>query len=62
MTNRKCPDYQGILILQVSLYDKAIIKCVDCAGVFIFKCPAILYNRMVFYTSRNDKCPYKKTK
>ena len=22
-TNKKCPDYQGILIVQVSLYDKA---------------------------------------
>ena len=42
-TNKKCPDYQGVLIFQVSLYDKApfgtITKCVDYAGVFIFKCP-----------------------
>ena len=22
-TNKKCPDYQGVLIFQVSLYDKA---------------------------------------
>ena len=44
-TDKKCPDYQGVLIFQVmiNLYDKApfgtIIKCVDCAGVLIFKCP-----------------------
>ena len=42
-TNRKCPGYQGVLIFQVSLYDKApfgtITKCVDYAGVLIFKCP-----------------------
>ena len=35
--------YQGVLIFQVSLYDKApfgtITKCVDYAGVLIFKCP-----------------------
>ena len=40
-TNQKCPDYQGVLIFQVSLYDKApfgtITKCVDYAGVFIFQ-------------------------
>ena len=41
--NHKCPDYQGVLIFQVSLYDKAapfgtITKCVDSAGVLIFKC------------------------
>ena len=39
--NKKCPDYQGVLILQVSLYDKAplgtITKCVDYAGILIFK-------------------------
>ena len=38
--NQKCPDYQGVLIFQVSLYDKAapfgtITKCVDYAGVLI---------------------------
>ena len=42
-TNRKYPDYQGVLIFQVSLCDKApfgtITKCVDYAGVLIFKCP-----------------------
>ena len=42
-TVHKCPDYQGVLIFQVSLYDKAapfgtITKYVDYAGVFIFKC------------------------
>ena len=38
-----CPDYQGVLIFQTSLYDKALFgtltKCVDYAGVLIFKCP-----------------------
>ena len=42
-TNEKCPDYQGVLIFQVSLYDKApfgtITMCVDYAGVLIFKRP-----------------------
>ena len=42
-TNERCPDYQGILIFQVSLYDKAsfgtIARCPDYAGVHIFKCP-----------------------
>ena len=42
-TNPKCPDYQGVWIFRVSLYDKApfvtITKCVDYAGVLIFKCP-----------------------
>ena len=43
-TNHKGPDYQGVLIFQVNLYDKAapfetITKCVDYAGVLIFKCP-----------------------
>ena len=32
-TNQKCPDYQGVLIFQVSLYDKApfgtVTKCAD---------------------------------
>ena len=41
-TNHKCPDYQGVLIVQVSLYDKAapfgtITKCVDYAGVLIVR-------------------------
>ena len=38
-TNHKCPDYQGVLIFQVSLCDKAplgaITKYVDYAGVLI---------------------------
>ena len=42
-TNQKCPDYQGVLIFQVSLHEKAsfgtITKCVDYAGVLILKCP-----------------------
>ena len=42
-TNQRCPDYQGILIFQASLYDKApfgiIARCPDYAGVHIFKCP-----------------------
>ena len=42
-TNQRYPDYQGVLIFQVSLYDKApfgtIARCPDYAGVHIFKCP-----------------------
>ena len=42
-TSQRCPDYQGVLIFQVSLYDKApfgtIARCPDYAGVHIFKCP-----------------------
>ena len=42
-TKGACPDYQGVLIFQVSLYDKApfgtIARCPDYAGVHIFKCP-----------------------
>ena len=42
-TNQRCPDYQGVLIFQVSVYDKApfgtIARCPDYAGVHIFKCP-----------------------
>ena len=37
------PDYQGVLIFQVSLHDNVsfgtIARCVDYAGVHIFKCP-----------------------
>ena len=40
---KKCPDYQGVLIFQVILYDKVQFgtsaKCLDYAGVRIFKCP-----------------------
>ena len=39
----KCPDYQGVLIFQVSLCTKGYFgtstKCVDYAGVLILKCP-----------------------
>ena len=42
-TDKKCPDYQGVLIFQVILYDKeqfgTSTKCVDYAGVLILKCP-----------------------
>ena len=43
-TTHKCPDYQGVLIFQFSLYDRAasfgtITRRVDYAGVLIFKCP-----------------------
>ena len=47
-TNQRCPtikvsEYQGVLIFQVSLYDKApfgtIARRPDYAGVHIFKCP-----------------------
>ena len=40
---KKCPDYQGVLIFQIALYDRTpfgtITKCVDYAGILIFKCP-----------------------
>ena len=42
-TGKKCPDYQGVLIFQVILYEKVpfgtLTKCLDDAGVRIFKCP-----------------------
>ena len=42
-TEKKCPDYQGVLIVQVILYDKVQFetstKCLDYVGVLIFKCP-----------------------
>ena len=42
-TSLKCPDYQGVLIFQVSLHDNVSFgttaRCVDYAGVHIFKCP-----------------------
>ena len=38
-TTHKCPDYQGVLIFQVSLYDKSsfgtVTKSVDYGGVLI---------------------------
>ena len=42
-TSQKCPDYQGVLIFQVSLHDNVSFgttaRCMDYAGVHIFKCP-----------------------
>ena len=42
-TNKKCPDCSDVLIFQVILYDNAPFwtktKCMDYAGVLIFKCP-----------------------
>ena len=42
-TNHKCPDYQGVLIIQVCLHDKASFGTITthskCPGVLIFKCP-----------------------
>ena len=42
-TSQKCPDYQGVLIFQVSLHDNVSFgttaRCVDYAGIHIFKCP-----------------------
>ena len=39
-TNKMCPDYQGVLIFQVVLYEKVQFrKCPDHAGIQIFKCP-----------------------
>ena len=44
-TSQKCPDYQGVLIFQVSLHDNVSFgttaRCVDYAGVHIFKCPRL---------------------
>ena len=42
-TSQKCPDYQGVLIFQVSLHDnvsfRTTARCLDYAGVHIFKGP-----------------------
>ena len=42
-TSQKCPDYQDVLIFQVSLHDNVSFgttaRYVDYAGVHIFKCP-----------------------
>ena len=39
-TSKKCPDYQGVLVV---LYETepfwTLTKCLDYAGVHIFKCP-----------------------
>ena len=37
-TNKKCPDYQGDFPCQFISFG-TITKCVDYAGVLIFKCP-----------------------
>ena len=46
-TNKRCPDYYGVLISQVSLYDKesfgTLTKCVDYAGVLI---SSVVLNRI----------------
>ena len=42
-TSQKCPDYQGVLIFQISLHNNVSFgttaRCVDYAGVHILKCP-----------------------
>ena len=42
-TSQKCPDYQGVLIFQVSLHDNVSFgttaRYLDYAGVHIFKGP-----------------------
>ena len=42
-TGQKFPDYQGVLIFQVIVYDKVPFetssKYVNYSGVYIFKCP-----------------------
>ena len=42
-TSHECPDYQGVLIFQVSLHDNVSFgttaRYVDYASVHIFKCP-----------------------
>ena len=42
-TIHKCPDYQGVLNIHLSLHAKApfmtMTKCVDYAVVLIIKCP-----------------------
>ena len=34
-TKQKCPDYQGVLIFQVSSYDKALFGTVTMVSVWI---------------------------
>ena len=67
MTTKKCTGYyQGVLISQVSLHDKAapfgtITKCVDYAGVLIFKCPnyitgftvVLQLHKIIFFAKSN---------
>ena len=42
-TSQKCSDYQGAMIFQVSLHNSVLFgttaRCVDYAGVHIFKYP-----------------------
>ena len=42
-TNQQCPGYQGVLVFQVSLYNResfgATTKYVDYADVLILTCP-----------------------
>ena len=42
-SNKKCPDFQGVLIFQVILYEEVPFgtsaKYLDYTGVHIFKCP-----------------------
>ena len=63
-TSQKCPDYQGVLIFQVSLHDKVSFgttaRCVDYAGVHIssflinrFHCIAIHSIFCVCYCIQN---------
>ena len=43
LAEKKCPDYQGVLIFQVILYGEvqfgASTNCLDYAAALIFKCP-----------------------
>ena len=38
-TNKKCPDYQGVLIFQVSLYDKAHLGVCGLSSCPYFQVP-----------------------
>ena len=59
-TNKKCPDYQGVLIFQFSLYKTPFGPTAKCdAGVLIFKCPDLI-NR--FHCIENDQCNLYKVK
>ena len=55
-------NYQTILIIQVSFYDKAslgtITKCVDYTGVLIFKCPDQQTSLYVFHRPTNTNANY----
>ena len=50
-TSQKCPDYQGVLIFQVSLHDNVAFgttaRCVDYAGVHIFKTGSTVWGTAV---------------